>query len=152
MFLVTLGPAQRAVAETTVLCMSIAAVESGNDYKAVGDDGRARGAWQMHKAAWETANHWRMSKGMKPWSWDGAWTDKKVQKEMAFAYVSWLRDELEASGKVLVGPREIYIAYSWGLTNYVNAGYTTVGCPEFKVDAADRVANIYGELMKGARK
>ena len=34
---------------------AIAQVESGGDHQAVGDGTRARGAWQMHKEAWEDA-------------------------------------------------------------------------------------------------
>lgn len=33
----------------------IAMVESGMNHHAVGDHGRAMGAWQMHKASWEEA-------------------------------------------------------------------------------------------------
>lgn len=147
MALAVMTPVERLKAETVILTNAIAHVETGCDYKAVGDKGAAVGAWQMHTVAWITANQYRKANGMPTLS-RAQWKNKNVQTAMAFSYVSWCREELVKAGKSKPTPQEIYIMFAWGYSNFKDAGFDWQKAPQAKRDAAERVNNIYTELLK----
>jgi Transglycosylase SLT domain len=145
--LASLTPIQRLQAETTILCNAIAQVESGQNYKAIGDGGKALGAWQIHVAAWITANQWRMKQGLNKIP-RTAWQAPENQRQIAFAYLSWIKETMEKDGLKNPTIEQIYIAFGWGYMNFSAAGFDVTRAPEAKQEAAKRVANIYFELTK----
>ena len=145
--LASMTPIQREAAETTILCNAIAQIESGQNYKALGDGGLSVGAWQMKVSAWITANQWRVKHGM-PKIFRSAWQAPENQRQMAFAYVSWIKEQLKADGLKDPTPEQIYMAYGWGYTAYKDTNFSWDKCPDKKRDAAERVGNIYRELTK----
>lgn len=92
---------------------AIAQVESGGDHQAVGDNGSARGAWQMHKAAWLDAGERLKEK----WHWSYA-HDKGIARRHAEAYVAILTEGLAKRLKRKPTNQEIYAAYRLGLTGF----------------------------------
>jgi hypothetical protein len=147
MALAVMTPVERLKAETVVLTNAIAQIESGCDYKAVGDKGAAVGAWQMHYAAWITANQWRKANGLTTIP-RKAWQVPANQREVAIAYVSWCREKLIAAGVKDPTPEQIYIAYAWGMGNLSDVGMDFAKAPSAKRNAAERVGNIYRGLIK----
>lgn len=147
MALAVMTPVERLKAETVILTNAIAHVESGCNYKAVGDSGKAVGAWQMHYAAWITGNQWRKANGLTTIP-RKAWQVPANQREVAVAYVSWCREKLVTAGVKDPTPEQIYIAYAWGFGNLSDVGMDFSKAPSAKRDAANRVGNIYRELIK----
>jgi len=145
--LAAMTPADREKAEFVVFTNCVATVESGLDYEAVGDRGAAVGAWQMHTVAWITANQWRKANGMPSLS-RMQWKNKIVQRAMATAYLSWCKEELVKAGKVKPTNQEIYIMFAWGYGNLKDAEFDIEKAPKAKRDAAERVNNIYTDLIK----
>jgi len=147
MTLAAMTPADRERAEYVILANSIAAVESGMNYEAIGDGGKAVGAWQMHVAAWITANQWRKAQGLETIRRTD-WKNKENQRAMAVAYLCWCKEQLRKAGIKEPTIEQVYIAYGWGFGNYKDSGFNMDLAPAHKRDAAERVANIYKELTK----
>lgn len=120
---------------------AVAMVESGMDYRAVGDSGRALGAWQVWGVAWETANDWRSKHGLPPVSrW--RWRDPAAQREVAFALLSWHRDRLQANGVKHPSIQQLYLSYAMGHAAFMRIGFNPLLAPARKRDAAQRVQNL----------
>jgi len=137
----------RDKAHLLILTNAIGAVESGMNYAAVGDGGKALGAWQVHVPAWITANHWREKHGL-PKVPRKDWRVPENQRSIAVAYVTWCRERIVEDGIVSPSPEQIYLAYSMGYTAAKAAGHSLVNAPKAKAEAAERVGNIYRELIK----
>lgn len=137
----------REKAHLLILTNAIGAVESGMNYAAVGDGGKAVGAWQVHVAAWITANQWREKQGMPKVS-RKEWRVPENQRAIAVAYVSWCRERLVDDGILNPTPEQIYLAYSMGYSAAKAIGHSLVTAPRAKADAAERVGNIYRDLVK----
>ena len=147
MTLAAMTPPERERAEFVVLVNCIGTVESGLNYKAEGDGKAAKGAWQMHIAAWITANQWRKANGMPTIPRD-AWRNADNQRAMALCYVSWCKEKLQENGIKEPTVEQIYVAFGWGFGNFKDVGFDMAKVPEKKRDAAERVGNIYRELIK----
>ena len=145
--LAAMTPGDRDKAEFVVLVNCVAHIESGMNPRAEGDGGLAVGAWQMHMAAWITANQWRAAKGL-PTIRRGQWEDPKNQRAMGTAYLSWCKEQLVKNGVPNPTPEQIYMAFGWGFSNFKDAGFDTSKAPAHKRDAAERVGNLYRELTK----
>ena len=146
--LAAMNPVERDHAELVILTNSIAAVESGMNYAARGDSGKAVGAWQMHPAAWITANQW-LAKHNLPTVPRREWRVPDNQRATALAYVKWCHQNIRADGIDRPSPEQIYLAFSMGYSAAKAAGHSLVNAPKAKADAAERVGNIYRELVLG---
>jgi len=71
----------------------------------------------------------------------GAW-------QVHVAYVTWCRDRLVEDGIVNPSPEQIYLAFTMGFAGAKAVGHSLVTAPKAKADAAERVGNIYRELIK----
>lgn len=145
--LAAMTPMQRDNAEVVLLMNAIGAVESGLDYKAKGDDGKAVGAWQMHPAAWITANQWRGRQGLDPIS-RRQWDVPDNQRQIAKAYVMWLKARLFDEGVTKPTAEQVYLCFSMGYSGSKAIGHDVAKAPKPKAEAAERVGNIYRELIK----
>ena len=137
----------REKAHLMILTNAIGAVESGMNYAAVGDGKKAVGAWQVHVAAWITANQWREKQGL-PMISRKEWRVPENQRAIAVAYVTWCRDRLVEDGIVNPSPEQIYLAFTMGFAGAKAVGHSLVTAPKAKADAAERVGNIYRDLIK----
>lgn len=120
---------------------AVAAVESGHDYQAVGDGGRALGAWQIWSVAWDSGNDWRVKHRMTPIS-RLRWREPAAQHAIAYALLSWHRDRLIANGVLCPTVQQLYLSYAMGHTAFKRVGYNPLLAPARKRDAADRVRNL----------
>ena len=148
MLFATLSPELKAEAELKVLALSIAEIESGMTYSAVGDRGKAKGAWQMHKAAWQTSNDYRERvQGKQRIKWS-QWDDKKNQLEMAVAYLHWLKDRFKENGISNPTPQQYYVAWNWGFSKFKRANFNLHLAPNVSVQNGEYVQNIYTNIFK----
>lgn len=145
--LAAMTPEAREKAHVVILTNAIGAVESGMNYAAVGDGGKAVGAWQVHVPAWVTANQWREKQGL-PKVPRREWRVPDNQRAIAVAYVSWCRERLLADGIVDPSPEQVYLAYTMGFSGAKAVGHSLITAPKAKAEAAERVGNIYRELIK----
>lgn len=129
-----------------ILMNCVAQIESGLDYAGKGDGGKAVGAWQMHISAWSTANQWRSAHGMEVIK-RSDWRVPENQKAMAFAYLSWCREQLVKAGIVEPSPQQIYMAFAYGFSAYKKCDLDLEKCPVGKQYDAKRVQNIFDELV-----
>lgn len=116
---------------------SIGMIESGMDHQAVGDNGAARGAWQLHKAAWADAGK-RL--GLK---FDWAYAhDKGIGRRYAKAYVELTVERLEMRLGREPSPQEVYAAWRLGVGGFMKrGGYARL--PLFIKASCERLANLY---------
>ena len=145
--LAAMTPPERDAAEMMILTNTIGQIESGGDYKAVGDKGAAVGAWQMHIAAWLMANKWRDDNKL-PKIKRSLWQVPDNQRAIAFAYVNWCREQLLKQGVLNPTAEQIYLCFAMGPTGFKNIDCDKTRAPAFKRDAADRVASVYYSLIK----
>jgi len=120
---------------------AVAMVESGGNKNAIGDSGRARGAWQMHRPAWIDAQGWQRSRGARVWGWND-WRHPQAQTEMAFAYLKICSRRLTGAG-VKVDPVNLYLCYSMGFAAFEKARFDRAAVPGEKLNAAERVEAIF---------
>jgi len=113
---------------------AIAMVESGEDPLAVGDSGKALGAWQIHAAAWQDANDFRAAQGL-PRLARSRWREAGVQEAVAKALLCLIQTRLAGAG--VVSPTPGQIALCW------NMGFSGAKARSFRpTDYSTRVANL----------
>jgi len=98
----------------------VAIIESNYNYNAVGDSGRAIGAWQMHQPAWRESCIYLAHRGIARGEWlDFANNHKKFAKDPTVsrlackAYFEILEKQM-LKLKVKVTPIGLYMAYNMG--------------------------------------
>jgi hypothetical protein len=138
----TLSAPARAQAAFQVLVEKIAVVESGYNNRAIGDNGRARGAWQMWAAAWIDGNSQLKKEGRKTYPY-GDWQNAWAQGEVAEAYLRLCIERLSRAGVTNPTPEQIYLCFAMGFSRFSACGFDPARCPEKKVDAAKRVRNLF---------
>jgi len=111
------------------LADAVAIAESNNNPQAVGDSGKARGAYQMWKIAWDQANKVRKTEGMKQYPWSYA-HDAYVSKQYALDYLRWCASVLEAKLGRKPVYWEIYAAYARGPGSFAESDYSYHRLPE----------------------
>lgn len=121
------------------MLQAIALVESGANPAAIGDGGNARGAWQMHRAAWIDSNRYRKLRGLAHYSWS-RWPEVEAQRESALGYIWLLQERFASDGVDNPDPKSLYLAYSMGYIGYKRAAGNE---PVSKLEAAARVDNIF---------
>lgn len=108
---------------------AISIVESGEDPLAVGDSGRALGAWQMHPEAWKDANDFRAAQGL-PRLPRSKWKDPGVQEGVAKAFLCLVQARLARAGVVRPTPGQIALCWNLGFAgakarNFRPTAYST---------------------------
>ena len=127
--------------EDVKILNAIGMVESGNNPRAVGDHGKAYGAYQMHYIAWVDANMQLMREGKDTYSFS-EWRKPMVQDIVGLAYIRSIRSKLKSAG--ISNPTCNQIALCW------NLGFTKAHRINFNSllttsDYAERVQNIYNQ-------
>ena len=87
-----------ALAAAAPLLDRIARVESGNRHHAIGDGGRARGAWQMHKSAWDDTSARRRAAGLPTFPFASGSRDPATARAYAQNHLELLRTSLIRAG------------------------------------------------------
>jgi hypothetical protein len=126
----------------TKLVESIGHVESGMNHEAVGDSGKAKGAWQMHAPAWKDAQEWYDRKGITLRSYR-YWRNPSNQATAANGYIRLCQERLMKAGVANPDPRQIYLCFSMGFADFKAIGFDPEKAPASKLSSANRVLNIF---------
>ena len=123
--------------DDVAILASIGAVETGMDYTAVGDNGKARGAYQMHRSAWVDGCTQLMREGKPAYSYDD-WKYATIQDTVALALLRSIRGRLASKG--IKNPTPEQIALCWNMVfsaaSRINFDHTRA-----KGDYSERVGN-----------
>jgi hypothetical protein len=101
---------------------AIAMVESGEDPLAVGDSGKALGAWQIHPEAWQDANDFRAAQGLPRLS-RARWREPGVQEGVAKAFLCLIQTRLAGVGVVRPTPGQIALCWNMGFAGAKSRGF-----------------------------
>ena len=113
-----------AVASASVLD-AVAFVESGGKHSAVGDAGKARGAWQMHRAAWQDA----AARLRVAWPFTDA-HDLHKARLIAAEHLRWLNAQfVQRTGRTPT-PADSYALWNLGVAGYARRNWDLSRCPE----------------------
>jgi|SRR6185369_11414389 len=123
------------------LVNAFAQVESGGHANRIGDHGRARGAWQFHREAWEQVTWIRAIERQTVHTYNKAF-DIEISREYARSYIKWLSSRLNAILRRPATPQEIYAAWNLGLQGFAERRFRLNRCPASTKAAAKRVRNI----------
>lgn len=129
MFLATAMFAVSLTASPDRVLEAIAQVESRGDPTAVGDGGRAVGAYQMHPAAWRDANAYRVAQGSPAYP-RNRWREPRVQDGVAKAFLAVLEARLGRDG--YQHPTPGLLALCW------HRGYAGAKARGFRLDDYSR--------------
>ena len=99
------------------LATAVAVAESNNDTQAVGDSGKARGAYQMWRIAWEQVNKERAKEKRYRYPWTYA-HDVFVSRQYAIEYLRWCGAVLEKELGRKPTFWEVYASYARGPTTF----------------------------------
>lgn len=105
-----------------------------NDYAKIGDRGRARGRYGIHRAAWVDGSMQLMREKREHYSFD-EWNRPVAQDATALAIIRSIRERLKANG---IKPTPARIALVW------NRGFNKALLTDFRLNGyAHRVQNLY---------
>ena len=124
--------------DDVALASAIAQVETGEDYNAIGDNGKARGAYQMHRSAWIDGCTQLMREGKTAYSYD-QWKDASTQDTVALALLRSLRGRLISKGITNPIPEQLALCWNMGFTAASRIGFDH---RRAKSDYAERVGNL----------
>lgn len=128
-FIIGLMPAQ-AVEINGKLIHAVAMVESNNNHRAVGDQGKANGAFQMWKPAWQDCSAWLKRHGLKTTPYKKGVNDPNISHQYCKIYLHLLRQQLMVAMTRDVTAADLYAAYNLGFTGYKRRGFSLRHTPE----------------------
>lgn len=113
---------------------AIARVESGGNHAAIGDAGRARGAWQMHRAAWDDAAR-RLS---MPLPFEMAHSAREARL-IAAEHLRWLNEQFCRRTGRTPTPADSYALWNLGVGGYARRGWDVERCPTITQRAVQKL-------------
>jgi hypothetical protein len=124
---------------TTDFVNRVAQVESNHDYNAVGDNGRAVGAWQMWEISWRDTNNSLERKGIPSISWSRR-HEPVAQRQMAI-YFLLLQEQRLLNNARIAHPTEeqLYLSFSMGFQGFARCGFDPKKVPQVKLRALERL-------------
>jgi hypothetical protein len=124
--------------DDVAVASAIAQVETGEDYNAIGDNGKARGCFQLHRSAFIDGCTQLMREGKPAYSYD-QWKDPIVQDTVALALLRSLRGRLASKSITDPTPEQLALCWNMGFTaaSRINFDHTRA-----KSDYAERVGNL----------
>ena len=124
---------------TTDFVNRVAQVESNHNYKAVGDNGRAHGAWQMWEISWRDTNNYLERKGIPSISWSRR-HEPVTQRQMAI-YFLLLQEQRLLNHARIAHPTEeqLYLTFSMGFQGFARCGFDPKKVPQVKLRALERL-------------
>lgn len=114
--------AAHASAVTDKFLERVAYVESNNRASAIGDNGKAVGAFQFWAIGWEHASQLRKASGQPVWPYYEA-RDYAKSKEYARTYLTYLERSLAKALGRQPTEGEIYAAWNCGLGRFRQLGF-----------------------------
>jgi len=124
--------------DDVAIASAIAQVETGEDYTAIGDRGKAVGAYQLHRSAWIDGCTQLMREGKPAYSYD-QWKNAETQDTVALALLRSLRGRLISKGIKDPTPEQLALCWNMGFTAASRIGFDH---RRAKSDYAERVGNL----------
>ena len=124
--------------DDVAIASAIAQVETGEDYNAIGDNGKALGAYQLHRSAWIDGCTQLLREGKKAISYDD-WKYATNQDTVALALLRSLRGRLASKGITDPTPEQLALCWNMGFTSASRINFDVTRA---KTDYATRVANL----------
>ncbi len=124
--------------DDVAIASAIAQVETGEDYTAIGDNGKARGAFQMTRSAWIDGCTQLMREGKPAYSYNN-WKYATIQDTVALALLRSLRGRLMSKGIKDPTPEQLALCWNMGFTAASRIGFDN---RRAKSDYAERVGNL----------
>jgi hypothetical protein len=124
--------------DDVAIASAIAQVETGEDYTAIGDRGKAVGAYQMHRSAWIDGCTQLMREGKPAYSYND-WKNPETQDTVALALLRSLRGRLASKGIKDPTPEQLALCWNMGFTAASRIGFDH---RRAKSDYAERVGNL----------
>jgi len=118
---------------------AVAHTESNFKHEAVGDGGKAIGAWQVWESAWQTANDFRASHGQTRIRRQSATPDQ--HREIARWLLAWHMQRLSDNG-IAVTSQHVYLSYSMGFAGFKSIGFNPKNAPPVKQRALQRLKSF----------
>ena len=124
---------------------ALAKVESNCNAYAIGDKGKARGAFQMWKVAWTDVSNYRRERGLKVHPYRYA-HDPHMARVYAQNYAELQRSRMiKATGRD-PNAGELYALYNLGYAGFKRRGFRLNQCPKVTRVAASK---IQSSMQKG---
>ena len=118
------------------LIHAVAMVESNNNHRAVGDQGKANGAFQMWKPAWQDCSKWLKRNGFKTTTYEKGVNDPTISHQYCKIYLSILNSQLRRSIGREPSAAELYAAFNLGFTGFKRRGFDISKTPSITQRAA----------------
>lgn len=118
------------------LIHAVAMVESNNNHRAVGDQGKANGAFQMWKPAWQDCSKWLKKNGFKTTTYEKGVNDPTISHQYCKIYLSILNGQLRRAIGREPNAAELYAAYNLGYTGFKRRGFDISKTPSITQRAA----------------
>lgn len=117
---------------------ALAYVESGYDYNAVGDGGKALGAWQLHRTAWEDVRRKHPVVGQHRINAIGT-RNARTQRFAAETYLAILRQRFASAGIENPCYRQLHAAWNMGFRGFRSIGFDASRAPTTTLRAQQRL-------------
>lgn len=109
----------------------VAVIESNYNYEAVGDKGKAIGAWQMHEASWrESCQYLDRNNYACVYAWEEVSDNHKIfakdpdiSRLISRTYLQILEKQM-VKAKIKVTPIGLYMAYNMGFRGAYNNNFS----------------------------
>jgi hypothetical protein len=108
-------PAPSRVTER--LIEAVCQVESNGRATAIGDGGKASGAFQFWSATWQHTTQIRQRDGLPTTSYKEGSKDIKWSRLYAASYLRWIEKYIRDRGVKYPTAGQIYMGYNWGVGN-----------------------------------
>lgn len=127
------------------LIHAVAMVESNNNPRAVGDQGKANGAFQMWKPAWQDCSAWLKRNGFKATPYEKGVNDPAISHQYCKIYLSILNGQLRRAIGREPSAAELYAAYNLGFTGFKRRGFDLSKTPSITQRAVGKLYKYLGE-------
>jgi len=124
------------------LIHAVAMVESNNNHRAVGDQGKANGAFQMWKPAWADCSAWLKRNGFKTTSYKEGVNDPNISHQYCKVYLSLLHSQLRRKLDRDPTAADLYCAYNLGLRGFERRGFKLGNTPETTQAAVNKLYRL----------
>jgi len=121
------------------LIHAVAMVESNNNHRAVGDQGKANGAFQLWKPAWSDCSAWLKKNGFKTTSYKEGVNDPNISHQYCKVYLSLLHSQLRRKLGRDPSAAELYCAYNLGVRGFERRGFNLGRTPATTQRAVSRL-------------
>lgn len=133
-----------SVVNASPLLDALAQVESGGRPSAIGDGGKARGAFQIWAGAWEDVSRERAKSGKPVYAYSEA-VDMGKAREYARDYIRILTSSYTAATRREPTLEQIYALWNLGFDGFRRRGFLLERTPKITQRAAKKFAILAGK-------